>query len=154
MFILLIFVLFNAVASEPSLISIRYKLKWDALWEQGASLEKVSAVDRKEYVDEALLEIASKMKRKHQNKSFKNFVVREREEEVVLVEYPDLKSEDSENSKMTDEELKQIALKLLTTGVVNTINIIRDGEEVDVFNIEEYQKIADDNYERARADRR
>ena len=97
MFILLIFVLFNAVASEPSLISIRYKLKWDALWEQGASLEKVSAVDRKEYVDEALLEIASKMKRKHQNKSFKNFVVREREEEVVLVEYPDIKSEDSEN---------------------------------------------------------
>ena len=146
--------LFNAVASESSLISIRYKLKWDALWEQGASLEKVSAVDRKEYVDEALLEIASKMKRKHQNKSFKKFVVREREEEVVLVEYPDLKSEDSENSKMTDEELKQIALKLLTTGVVNTINIIRDGEEVDVFNIEEYQKIADDNYERARADRR
>ena len=154
MFILLIFVLFNAVASEPSLISIRYKLKWDALWEQGASLEKVSAVDRKEYVDEALLEIASKMKRKHQNKSFKNFVVRERDEEIILVEYPDLKSEDSENDKMTDEELKQIALKLLTTGVVNTINIIRDGDEVDVFNIEEYQKIADENYERTRAERR
>ena len=93
------------------------------------------------------------MRRKHQNKSFKKFVVREREEEVVLVEYPYLKSENSGNEKMTDEELKQIALKLLTTGVVNTINIIRDGEEVDVFNIEEYQKIADENYERARAER-
>ena len=122
--------------SEASVISIRYKLKWDALWEQGASLEKVSAVDRLEYVNEALLEIGSKMKRKHQNKSFKNFVIRERDEEVILVEYPDLKSEDSESDKMTDEELKQIALKLLTTGVVNTINMIRDGEEVDVFNIE------------------
>ena len=87
------------------------------------------------------------MKRKHQNKSFKNFVVRERNEEIILVEYPDLKSEDSEKDKMTDEELKQIALKLLTTGVVNTINMIRDGEEVDVFNIEEYQKIADEHYE-------
>ena len=145
--------LFEAVASQPSLISIRYKLKWDALWEQGASLEKVSAAERIEYVDEALMEIAQKMRRKHQNKSFKKFVVREREEEVVLVEYPYLKSENSGNEKMTDEELKQIALKLLTTGVVNTINIIRDGEEVDVFNIEEYQKIADDNYERARAER-
>ena len=50
--------IFEAVASESSLISIRYKLKWDALWEQGASLEKVSAAERIEYVDEALLEIA------------------------------------------------------------------------------------------------
>ena len=48
---------------------MRYKLRWDALWDQNATLEQVSSEEREEYVNEALLEIASKMKRKHKVKT-------------------------------------------------------------------------------------
>lgn len=41
------------------------KLKWDALWDENASFEEVTADEREEYVHEALMEISSKMKRKH-----------------------------------------------------------------------------------------
>lgn len=65
-------------------------LKWDALWDQNASFEQISEEDRDEYVEEALNEVASKMKRKYSNRDFKKFKVLQRENEKVLVSYPSL----------------------------------------------------------------
>ena len=91
-------------------------------------MEQVTAEEREEYVNEALLEIASKMKRKHKVKTLAKFNILERIDEHVHVAYPDLRStQDAENTP-TDEELKAIALQLLTTGVVNTITVYRDNE--------------------------
>ena len=77
---------------------MRYKLRWDALWDQSATLEQVTEAEREEYINEALLEIASKMKRKHKVRTLSNFTILSRNEEHVHVAYPDIRSpEDSEN---------------------------------------------------------
>ena len=103
---------------------MRFKLKWDALWAQDATLEQVTAEEREEYINEALLEIASKMKRKHKVKTLSNFEILERVEEHVHVAYPDIGAaaatatanttagQDGASSEdgPTDEELKSLAL--------------------------------------------
>ena len=63
-----------------------------------------------------------------------------------------MKSLDKERSDepISDAELRSLATHLLQTGVVNTLNILRDGELVDVYNNEDYQKKADENLELAR----
>lgn len=94
------------------------------------------------------MEISSKMKRKHQIKSLKKFNILEKKENFVHVEYPEIKAED--NKPISDENLKEIALRLLSTGVVNTLNVLRDGVEVDVFDIKNYQKQADQNFAESR----
>ena len=127
---------------------MRLKLKWDALWEQDATLEQVTADEREEYVNEALLEIASKMKRKHKVKTLAKFNILERIDEHVHIAYPDLRStQDAENTP-TDEELKAIALQLLTTGVVNTITVYRDNEQVDVFQTQANEERAYQNWQK------
>ena len=60
----------------------------------------------------------------------------------MIVKYPRL------DVDMSDDDLKTIAMQVLSTGVVNTINVMRDGVYVDVFNLEEHQRRADENYER------
>ena len=127
-------------------ISMKLKLKWDALWAQDATLEQVTAEEREEYIDEALIEVSSKMKRKHQVKTMSKFNILERIEEYVHVAYPDLKSAEEGQNSPTDEELKKIALQLLTTGVINTITVLRNGEEVDVFQIQAHEERAYENW--------
>ena len=90
------------------------------------------------------MEISSKMKRKHQIKSLKKFTILEKKDNFVHVEYPEIKAKD--DKPIGDGELKEIALKLLSTGVVNTLNVLRDGVEVDVFDIKNYQRKADENF--------
>lgn len=51
----------------------------------------------------------------------------------IDVEYPELRSESNGGGAMNDTELKDLALNLLSTGVVNKINVVRDGQDVDVF---------------------
>lgn len=70
----------------------------------------MTAEEREEYINEALLEISSKMKRKHKVKSLSNFHIIERKDEFVHVAYPDLKSADESRDSPSDEELKQVAL--------------------------------------------
>ena len=89
---------------------MKLKLKWDALWAQDATLEQVTAEEREEYINEALIEVSSKMKRKHQVKTMSKFNILERIEEYVHVAYPDLKSAEEGQNSPTDEELKKIAL--------------------------------------------
>ena len=132
---------------------MRLKLKWDALWAQDATLEQVSAEEREEYINEALLEIASKMKRKHKVKTLSNFEILERVEEHVHVAYPDIQSTSQEVGGPTDEELKSLALQLLTTGVVNTIEVFRDGTHVDVFQIQAQERKAYENWKETQAQR-
>ena len=103
-------------------------------------MEEVSEEERDEYVNEALIEIGSKMKRKHTVKTMGKFSVVERNGEIVLVEYPKL-----DLYKVAD--LKELALKLLTTGVVNTINVFKDGVQVDVFENVEFKKAATEGLE-------
>lgn len=128
---------------------MRYKLRWDALWDQDATLEQVSEEEREEYVNEALLEIASKMKRKHKVKTLSEFTILSRQDEEVRVAYPNIKSQADGESSPTEEELKDIALKLLTTGVINTIEVFRDGEYVDVFQIQAQEARAYENFKEA-----
>ena len=134
---------------KPGLVSIRYRLKWDALWKEGATLEEVPQKERDEYIDEALMEISSKMKRKHKLRSLSKFNIREMKDNFVDVEYPELRSE-SNGRAMNDTELKDLALNLLSTGVVNKINVVRDGQDVDVFQLKDYQKKADANFAEAK----
>lgn len=117
----------------PGLITMRFKLKWDALWSEEATLDEVSEADREDYINEALIEISSKMRRKHQVKNMKDFKVIEREEEIVLVEYPNCEA-------YKTEDLKKLALQLLTTGVVNTINVFKDDVRMDIFVNTEFSK--------------
>ena len=53
---------------------------------------------------------------------------------------------------MTDAELKDLATKVLSTGVVNTINVMRGGEDVDIFSLEAAQEQATANFEKRRAE--
>ena len=78
------------------------------------------------------------MKRKHLVKTMGKFTIIERQNELVLVEYPKLELYEV-------AELKQLALQLLTTGVVNTINVLKDGQQVDVFVNTDFTKTATDN---------
>ena len=132
---------------EPS-ISLKLKLKWDALWAEESTLEEVTEEEREEYVNEALMEFSSKMKRKHKVKTMNKFTVLERVDEHVHVAYPDLKSADGQSAP-TNEELKSIALQLLTTGVVNTITVFKDGIQVDVFQIAAQEERAYANWQEA-----
>ena len=116
----------------PGAISIRYKLKQDALWPFEATEEEVSKEERLEYVNEALIEIGYKMKRKHSQKALTKFTITQHDNEIVEADYPNIKGADGVSSP-TDAELKQIALQLFTTGIVNTVNMLRDGEQVDIF---------------------
>ena len=134
-------------------ISIRYKLKWDALWPYDSTEEQVSKEERLEYLNEALIEIGYKMKRKHQQKSLTKFTITDYENEFVEADYPNLKGADGISSP-TNEELKQVALQLLTTGIVNTVNMLRDGEQVDIFQNEEFRKLADEKLFQAQSQRR
>ena len=109
-------------------------MKWDALWSEDSTLEEVTEEEREEYVNEALMEIASKMKRKHKVKTMSKYTILERVNEHVHVAYPNLVSADGVSAP-TDDELKAIALQLLTTGVVNTITVFRNGIQVDVFQV-------------------
>ena len=54
---------------------MRLKLKQDALWDENATLEEVSEEERTEYINEALMEVSSKMKRKHKQKGMSDFKV-------------------------------------------------------------------------------
>ena len=85
------------------------------------------------------------MKRKHKLRSLSKFNIRETLDNFVDVEYPELRSE-SDGRAMNDTELKDLALHLLSTGVVNKINVVRDGQDVDVFQLKDYQKKADANF--------
>ena len=66
-------------------------------------------------------------------KTLSKFEILNREEEDVQVAYPGIKSAEDGESSPTDEELKSLALQLLTTGVINTIEVFKDGEYIDVF---------------------
>ena len=92
------------------MISIRYKLKWEALWKEDATLEEVGEAERAEYINEALIEISSKMKRKHKQKQMGSYKLLEFENEHVLVEYPELKSPADSEKPITDAELKELSL--------------------------------------------
>ena len=134
-------------------IAIKYKFRWESLWDSKATLEEFPAEERSEYIDEALMEISSKLKRKHKIKTMSKYTILDyQNDEHVLVEYPNLRSLDKERSDepISDAELRQLATHLLQTGVVNTLNILRDGQLVDVYNNEDYQKKADENLELAR----
>ena len=85
-------------------ISFALRLKWDALWNPQATFEEVSAEEREEYVEEALQEIAQKMKRKHGVREFKTYELIERKDELCIVKYPKLSNE------LTDSQLKAYAL--------------------------------------------
>lgn len=73
------------------------------------------------------------MKRKHKLRSLSKFNIREMKDNFIDVEYPELRSESNGGGAMNDTELKDLALNLLSTGVVNKINVVRDGQDVDVF---------------------
>ena len=74
----------------PGTITMHLKLKWDALWEEGASLDDVTEEERLEYTNEAIMEISSKMKRKHKNKQMNKYEIMERDNENLLIAYPNL----------------------------------------------------------------
>lgn len=103
-------------------------------------MEQVSGEDREEYVEEALNEIGSKMKRKHGSRAFKKFDVLERENETVRVSYPGLETKEK-------AKLKEVALQLLSTGVVNTINVQVNGEKFDIFDLEKGMERAAASYQ-------
>ena len=63
--------------------------------------------------------------------------------------YPNIKSQTDGESSPTEEELKELALQLLTTGVINTIEVFRDGEYVDVFQIQAQEARAYENFKEA-----
>ena len=134
----------NEYDKPSGLITLNFRLKFEALWDQEATLDEINEFERQEYVEEALIEIGSKMKRKHKQKGMRNFNILDRQNEIVQVAYPDLKQADG--SYLTDDQLKDLALQILTTGVVNTINVFRDSVPVDVFDLEENQRKASEKF--------
>ena len=77
----------------PGVIAIKYKFRWESLWDSQASLEEVTAEERSEYIDEALMEIASKLKRKQKIKTMSKYDILEyKNDEHILVQYPNLRS--------------------------------------------------------------
>ena len=90
-------------AVAPGVISFAMRLKWASLWNENATLDEVPDEERLEYIEEALNEIAQKMKRKHKVKTMRKYKLLERKDDAITVEYPNLKV-------TNDAELKQLAL--------------------------------------------
>ena len=89
--------------------------------------------ERKEYIDEAMIEVTQKMKRKHNLAVMAEYSILGWQENSALVEYPQLTND--------EELLAQVGSHLLKTGVIEQLSIFVDGVMLDVFNTQERQAI-------------
>ena len=83
---------------------------WEALWNKEASLEQVCMEERKEYIDEVMIEVTQKMKRKHKLEVMADYEILGWDSNSALVEYRYLNNE--------EEILRKIGSHLLKTGVI------------------------------------
>ena len=95
--------------------------------------EDVNLEERKEYIDEAMIEVAQKMKRKHNLSVMTEYSVLGWQDNSALIEYPELTND--------EELLAQVGSHLLKTGVIEQLSIFVDGVMLDVFNTQERQAI-------------
>lgn len=74
----IILLLIGARAAEPTAdtVIISLALNWEDLWHEGASLEEVDQKTRDENINEVLIEIGNKMKRRNRVHEMMDFIVK------------------------------------------------------------------------------
>ena len=100
--------------------------EWEALWNKEATIDQVPAEERREYIDEVMIEITQKLKRKHQLNEMADFSILGWENNSALLQYPKLAND--------KEALRNIGTLLLKTGVVEQLSVFVDGQMLDVFD--------------------
>ena len=85
---------------------------------------------RREWIDEVLTEVRSKYKRKTRQNHLSDYEIKEWDEQnKVLVQFPNLEGK-------TKDELKEVAQEIRALGMMNQMNVFRDKQVVDVFDVE------------------
>ena len=51
---------------QQGVVTLGMIYEWEALWNKEATIEQVALDERREYIDEVMIEITQKLKRKHQ----------------------------------------------------------------------------------------
>ena len=96
--------------NDEGVVTLGIIYEWEALWSKDASVEQVCLEERREYIDEVMIEVTQKMKRKHELDSMVDFEILGWEENSALVQYPQLTND--------KETLRRIGTLLLKTGVI------------------------------------
>ena len=75
---LMMMLLIGARAGEPTAdtVIISLALNWEDLWHEGASLEEVDQKTRDENINEVIIEIGNKMKRRNRVTEMMDFIVK------------------------------------------------------------------------------
>ena len=104
-------------------------LNWADLWREGATLDEVNQADRDETINEVLVEIGNKMKRRNQAPELTAFKVKKVQQNLALVEYPQL-------SGFSEIDLNLIANELLQLGgsVIN-VNIFVNNQAIQIVDL-------------------
>ena len=84
--------------------------EWEALWSKEASVEQICMEERREYIDEVMIEVTQKMKRKHELVALADFKILGWEDNSALLQYPQLTND--------REALRKIGTLMLKTGVI------------------------------------
>ena len=119
-----------AYSSDQGIVTMGMIYDQSVLWNAN---EDVNLEERKEYIDEAMIEVTQKMKRKHNLAVMAEYSILGWQENSALVEYPQLTND--------EELLAQVGSHLLKTGVIEQLSIFVDGVMLDVFNTQERQAI-------------
>ena len=94
------------------------------MWHENADEVQVPPNERKKIVEEVLVEVANKMKRRFYLNDMQVFDVKKLQDNLALVEYPHL-------SRYDDIDLNLIANQLLQLGgLVMNVNIFVDGHPI------------------------
>ena len=127
---------------ELGIVALGMIYDWDVLWSKEATEEQVRAEERREYIDEAMIEITQKMKRKHDLTALNEYTILGWKENSALVEYPNLTND--------KDVLAKIGSHLLKTGVIEQLSVFVDGTMLDVFDMQERQAMLEQALENAR----
>jgi len=111
---------------QQGIVTLGMIYEWEALWNKEATEEQVALDERREYIDEVMIEITQKLKRKHQLDSMGDFKILGWEDNSALLQYPKLTGD--------KDALRNIGTLLLKTGVVEQLSVFVDGVMLDVFD--------------------
>ena len=114
---------------QKGVVTLGMIYEWEALWNKEATVEQVALEERREYIDEVMIEITQKLKRKHQLDSMGDFKILGWEDNSALLQYPKLTND--------KEALRNIGTLLLKTGVVEQLSVFVDGVMLDVFDTQQ-----------------
>ena len=61
--------------SNNGVVAFGMIYEWEALWNKDATVEQVAMEERREYIDEVMIEVTQKLKRKHQLDTISDFQI-------------------------------------------------------------------------------